>query len=251
MADVCEIAPDVFRISVFAEELNLQFNHFLVRDEEPLLYHAGMRRMFPSLHEAVRQLINPAALRWISWSHFEVDECGALNEWLNVAPSAVPACSMVGALVNLNDFSTRPPKGLEKNQVLSTGKYRFRFHPTPHLPHGWDAGVLFEETQGTLFCSDLFHQVGDREAVTDSEDIMDRTREAMLHYQAGPLMDYVPYTPHTKRLLHELASFQPKTLAIMHGSSFSGNGARLLRNLDPIFNELFGRERPQGDTPQA
>jgi flavorubredoxin len=243
MAAISEIAPDIFRISVFVDEFNLQFNHFLVRDEEPLLYHTGMRGMFPAVHEAVAQLIDPSALRWISWSHFEVDECGALNEWLKVAPSAEPACSMIGAIVNLNDFSDRPPKALQKGDVLTTGQYRFRFHPTPHLPHGWDAGMLYEETQGTLFCSDLFHQVGDREAATDSEDVLDRTREAMLHYEAGPLMDYVPYTPHTRRLLNELAAFEPKTLAIMHGSSFSGDGTRMLQELDPIFERIYGAEK--------
>jgi flavorubredoxin len=243
MADVSEIAPDIFRISVFVPEFNLQFNHFLVRDEEPLLYHTGMRRMFPELHEAVARIIEPASLRWISWSHFEVDECGGLNSWLNAAPHAVPACSMVGAMVNLSDFSDRPPKGLAPGEVIETGQYRFRFHPTPHLPHGWDAGVLFEETQRVLFCSDLFHQVGQHEALTDSEEVLDRTRVAMTDYQAGPLMDYLPYTPQTKRLLHELAAMNPRTLAIMHGSSFSGDGGKLLREIDPIFQSIYGLER--------
>jgi flavorubredoxin len=147
---------------------------------------------------------------------------------------------VIGAIVNLNDFSDRPPRGMVKGDILTTGKYRFRFHPTPHLPHGWDAGALFEETQGILFCSDLFHQVGEREAVTESVDVLDRTREAMNHYQAGPLMEYLPYTPHTSRLLHELASLAPKTLAIMHGSSFTGDGGRMLRELDPIFQNIYG-----------
>ena len=240
MTDIDEIAPDLFRLSIYVPDFNMQFNHFLVRDEEPLLYHAGMRRMFPELHEAVATVIDPKTLRWISWSHFEVDECGGLNQWLAAAPNAVPTCSMVGAMVNLSDFSDRPPKGLNRGEVLETGKYRFRFHPTPHLPHGWDAGVLLEETQGVLFCSDLFHQVGVREALTESEEILDRTRDAMVDYQAGPLMDYMPYTAHTKRILHELAAFNPKTLAIMHGSSFTGDGGKLLREIEPIFKEVYG-----------
>lgn len=243
MAVITEIAPDVFRLSIFVEPFNLQFNHFLVRDEEPLLYHAGMRMMFPELHEAVSTLIKPADLRWISWSHFEVDECGALNQWLDVAPSAQPACSTVGAIVNLNDFSNRPPRPLAKGEVIETGRYRFRFVPTPHLPHGWDAGALFEETQGTLFCSDLLHQVGNVEPLRESDGLLERTRDAMIHYQAGPLMDYVPYTPHTRRLLGELAGLKPRTLAIMHGSSYSGDGAELLRGLDPVMKEVFGTER--------
>ena len=240
MATIDEISPDLFRISIYAEAFDLQFNHFLVRDEEPLLYHAGMRGMFPELLEAVTKLIDPSTLRWISWSHFEVDEVGSLNDWLRVAPNAEPACSLVGALVNLNDFADRAPRGLEKGDVLTTGKYRFRFHPTPHLPHGWDAGVLFEETQSTLFCSDLFHQIGNVDPLLESDLVLERSKDAMINYQSGPLMDYVPYTPHTKRLLNELADFRPNTLAIMHGSSFRGNGEEMLRNLDPVFEEVFG-----------
>jgi flavorubredoxin len=240
MATVTEIAPNVYRISIYVEPFDLQFNHFLVRDEEPLLHHAGMKGMFPELHEAVAKLIEPSELRWISFSHFEVDECGSLNNWLEVAPSAQAACSVVGALVNLNDFASRPPRGLEKGEVLSTGQYRFRFQPTPHLPHGWDAGMLFEETQKILFCSDLFHQVGDVEPVIESDVVLERSQTAMIDYQAGPLMDYVPYTPNTKRLLRELADLKPGTLAIMHGSTFTGNGERLLLELDPVLKKVFG-----------
>lgn len=243
MATIDEISPDVFRISIFVEQFNLQFNHFLVRDEEPLLYHAGMRRMFPELREAVGKLIDVSKLRWISWSHFEVDEVGGLNEWLKVAPSAQAACSLVGALVNLNDFADRPPKGLTNGEILQTGKYRFRFHPTPHLPHGWDAGALFEETNKVLFCSDLMHQVGQVESLTESDVVLERSKSSMIEYQAGPLMEYVPYTSNTARLLKELAGFNPKTLAIMHGSSFSGDGGKLLRGLEPVYREVFGGGR--------
>lgn len=240
MATVTEISPDVYRISIYVGEFDLQFNHFLVRDEEPLIYHAGMRKMFPELHEAVSKLIDPKTIRWISWSHFEVDECGALNEWLNAAPRAEAACSVVGALVNISDYAIRPPRGLQKDDVLTTGKYRFRYVSTPHLPHGWDAGSLFEETNGTLFCSDLFHQTGKVEPVTESDEILERTRKAIIEYQAGPLMDYLPYTKNTKQLLHKLADLRPKTLAIMHGSSFNGNCERLLHELDPVLKDVFG-----------
>lgn len=243
MIQINEISHDVFRLSAYVPEFDLQFNHFLVRDDEPLLYHAGMRRMFPPLIEAVSSLIDPAVLRWISWSHFEVDECGGLNEWLRVAPNAQPACSVVGALVNLSDFSDRPARPLEKGDVISTGRRRFRFHPTPHLPHGWDAGALFEEADKILFCSDLFHQVGNVEPLTESDGVLERTRDAMLSYQAGPLMDYVPYTRQTGRLLNELADLGPGKLAIMHGSSFSGDGAAMLRNLGPIMKEVFDVDR--------
>ena len=147
----------------------------------------------------------------------------------------------MGALVNLNDFAKRPPRGLEKNEILTTGQYRFRFQKTPHLPHGWDAGMLFEENQKILFCSDLFHQVGNVKPIVDSDDVLERSHAAMIDYQAGPLMEYVPYTPNTKRLLLELADLKPQTLAIMHGSSFSGDGSRLLTELDPVLEEVFGK----------
>lgn len=241
MAIIDEISPDIYRISIYVEQFELQFNHFLVRDEEPLLYHAGMRRMFPELHEAVAKLIDPSKLRWISWSHFEVDEVGGLNHWLEVAPHAQPVCSLVGALVNLNDFSDRPPRGLTTGETFSTGKFRFRFHSTPHLPHGWDAGMLFEETRGVLFCSDLIHQIGNVEPLLESDKVLERTRDAMTNYQAGPLMDYLPYTRNTGRLINTLADLNPKTLAVMHGSSFTGDGGQLLRNFDPIIREIFGR----------
>ena len=161
MAKIDEIAPDLYRVSVYAPQFDLQFNHFLIKDDEPLLFHTGMRRMFPEVRDAIAKLIDPATLRWISWSHFEVDECGALNEWLAVAPRAEAICSQVGAAVNISDFADRPPRGLSKDDVIETGRHRYRFVPTPHLPHGWDAGVLFEEKSSVLLCSDLFHQLGD------------------------------------------------------------------------------------------
>ena len=242
-ARIAEIAPDVHRISVYVPEFDLEFNHFLVRDDEPLLYHTGMRRMFPVLKEAVARLIDPRQMRWIGYSHFEVDESGALNEWLQTAPRAQAVSGQIGALVNLADYADRPARGLEKGEVLETGKYRFRYHPTPHLPHGWDAGVLFEQTQGTMFVSDLFHHNGQREPLT-SEDVVERSRGAAKAMQTSPLMDYVPYTPKTERLLHELAAFEPRTLAIMHGSSFSGDGAAALRRMGHVYAEIFGVAEP-------
>lgn len=235
---ITEIAPDVFRLSAFAPQINLQFNHFLVRDEQPLLYHTGMRKMFPQVFAAVKQLIDPVKLRWIGYSHFEVDECGAINEWLASAPHAEPVTGLVGALVNLNDFAARPARTLKPNETFSTGQYRFRYLPTPHLPHGWDAGVMFEETQKTLFCSDLFHQIGEVEPVTES-DLLGRVRAALTEYQAGPLMDYLPWTTRTERQLENLAELHPRTLAIMHGSTFVGDGARALRDLGRVMGEVL------------
>jgi flavorubredoxin len=245
MAAVAEIAPDVYRISVYADFANLQFNHFLVLDDEPLLFHAGLRAMFPDVREAVSRLIDPSRLRAISFSHFEMDECGALREWLDVAPNAEVVCSDLGALVSVNDFIGRPARGLPDKGTFSTGKYRFRFCRTPHLPHGWDAGVLFEETQRTLFCSDLFHQTGDFEPLTES-DVVGRSHQSMREYQAGLLADYVPYTPLTSRNLAKLAELEPRTLAIMHGSSFRGDCACALRDLDAAYRDVFGRLETAG-----
>jgi flavorubredoxin len=239
MTRIDEVAPDLYRISVYAEAFDLQFNHFLVRDEEPLLFHTGMRGMFPQVREALATVIDPATLRWISWSHFEVDECGALNEWLSIAPQATPVVGVIGAMVNINDFSNRPPRALAVDERLETGRHRFRFVPTPHLPHGWDCGVMFEETDRVLLCSDLLHQIGNLEPVTTA-DITGRYRSAVETYQQSPvLMDYVPYTDNTKHQLAKLAALQPRTLAAMHGSTFVGDGAGVLLACDDILRETL------------
>jgi flavorubredoxin len=192
----------------------------------------------------VATLIDPASLRWISWSHFEVDECGALNEWLAAAPNALPVCGELGAMINIGDFSNRPPRALKPDEILETGRYRYRFMPTPHLPHGWDAGMLFEETERVLLCSDLLHQIGNVEPMTTS-DITGRYRHALETYQAHPvLMDYVPYNDNTRRQLEQLAALKPGTLAAMHGSTFVGDGAAVLTaSIDVI------RRVSEGATP--
>lgn len=238
MAAIHEIAPDVFRLSLYVPELDMQFNHFLVRDDEPLLFHTGLRVMFPALHEAVGRLIDPASLRHIAWSHFESDECGALNDWLAAAPQAQPVCTVVGKLVNVDDFAARPARAMTAQDVLVTGRHRFRFCPTPHIPHGWDAGVLFEETQGTLFCSDLFHHFGEVAPLTSS-DLIGPTRSAMQLLQQGPLAGYMPYTGQTEGVLHSLAELRPRTLAVMHGSSYTGECDRLLTGLAGVIRETF------------
>lgn len=241
MAKTTEIAPDVYRISIFAPWGDLQFNHFLIKDEEPLLFHTGLRGMFAEVREAVSKLINVSDLRHISFSHFESDECGSVNEWLAAAPQADVVCSQVGAMVSVNDFIGREARALADGDLLSTGKYRFRYCQTPHLPHGWDAGVLFEENHKTLLCSDLFHQTGDVEPLTETS-VVGRSHRAMREYQAGILADYVPYTPLTAKNLQKLADLKPKTLAVMHGSSFSGDCARALGELDQAFKQVFGRQ---------
>lgn len=241
MTAIHEIAPDLFRLSVFVPEFNMQFNHFLVRDEEPLLFHTGLKAMFPALREAVASLIDPATLRHIAWSHFESDECGSLNDWLAIAPQAEPVCTLVGKLVSVDDFSDRPARGMTADDVLSTGKYRYRFYQSPHIPHGWDAGVLFEETRKTLFCSDLFHHFGNPDPLTTS-DLIDPTRQAMTMLQQGPLAGYMPYTRQTEGVLRSLADLKPETLAVMHGSSYTGPCDQLLVDLASVIKENFDKD---------
>ncbi len=239
MTNVNEIAPDVYRISTYVPQGDLVFNQFLVNDDEPLLWHTGMKSLFPAVREAVSGIIDPSKLRWISFSHFEADECGALNEWLAVAPEAQAFCTFCAAVVNMGDFASRPVRPMGKEDVVSTGKYRFRLIPTPQLPHAWDAGLLFEETQRTLFCSDLFHHNGDPEPVTNS-DITGKAKALLELYQHGPLNNYFPYTPHTEPMLNTLADLKPNTLAVMHGSSYNGDCEGSLRQLAGIMAEVLG-----------
>lgn len=239
MTTIDEIAPDVFRISTFVPEGGLQFAQFLVRDDEPLLFETGMRALFPAVREAVATLIDPSALRWISFSHFEADECGSLNEWLALAPRAQAACSMVGAIVSVDDFAIRPARPLADGETFATGTRRFRFLHTPQVPHCWEAGVLFEETERTLFCSDLLHQNGDVPAIGGPE-LLERCRESLVSYQSGPFANYLPYTKLTQPTLERLAALGPRTLATMHGSVFQGDGAPVLRDLGRVYAEVLG-----------
>ena len=238
-SDVTEVAPDLFRICTFIPEFNLQFCQFLVKDDEPLLYHTGMKGIFPLVKEAVASVLDPAMLRWISFSHFEADECGALNQWLEIAPQAEAACGMVAALVSINDFASRPARILEHDEVLATGKSRFRFRATPQVPHAWDAGLMFEETRGALFCSDLMHQLGDVDAVTE-DDVVERFRQTIVEYAKGPFAHYLPYTPNTQNIFEGLAALQPKLLLPMHGSAFKGDGQQALRNMAAMMKEELG-----------
>lgn len=245
-ARVTEIAPDVFRISTFHPDFGIQFNQFLVRDEDPFLMHTGMRRMFDVTRDAVASLVDPAALRWIGYSHFEPDECGALNEWLALAPRAQAACSTVGAMVMMSDFTDRPARALADGEVVETGRRRLRFLATPHLPHGWDAGMFFEESERTLLCSDLFFHPGDPEPLAES-DVVGPASAAMREGASGPLANDIPYTPYTQSTLERVALLAPRTLAIMHGSSYRGDGAAALRALAPVIREVHGRGQGRGE----
>lgn len=240
MAQVTEIAPDLFRITTFVKSINLQFSQFLVRDDEPLLFHTGPRALFSEVKAAVASLIDLETLRWIGFSHFESDECATLPEWQQLAPQSQAVCSLVGKLVSVDDcLALRPAKGMTDGEVLQTGTYRFRFLATPHVPHCWEAGLLFEETERTLLCSDLLHQDGNVEPMTES-DVLGRCRKTLVEYQQGPLANYMPYCTLTDATLQRLAALQPKRLATMHGSVYVGDGSKTLQDLAVIWREVLG-----------
>jgi flavorubredoxin len=237
---VTEIAPETYRISTFHRDYGIQFNQFLIRDDEPFLMHTGLKRMFSVTLEAVSSIIDPATLRWIGYSHFEPDECGALNNWLNVAPNAQAVCSFVGVMVMLNDFADRPARTLGDNEVLATGRQRLRFLSTPHVPHCWDAGLFFEETSRTLLCSDLFFQPGNPQALTEA-DVVQPAKAAIIGNLSGPMAHDMPYTPYTDATLRRLAALEPQALAIMHGSTFRGDGRKAILELAGVIKETIGK----------
>ena len=242
MAKIIEIAPDLFRITTFVQPFNIQFSQFLMRDEEPLLFHTGPRTLFAEVKAAVASLIDPRALRWIGFSHFESDECATVPEWQQVAPKSEVVCSLVGKVVSVDDcLALRPAKGMVDGEVLETGRYRFRFLATPHVPHCWEAGLLLEETEGTLLCSDLFHQDGDVEPMTGS-DVLERCRKTLVDYQQGPLANYVPYGSLTEATLHRLAALHPKRLATMHGSVYVGDGSQALHDLAVVWRDVLSTQ---------
>jgi len=235
---VDEIAPNLFRISTYIAKFDLQFNQFLVRDDEPLLFHTGMKGMFDLVRRAVARVLPPESLRWISFSHFEADECGSLNQWLDLAPKAKTLCGFVGATINLNDYTDRRTRVLTEGEVLTTGRQRFCFLETPQVPHGWDAGLLFEESGRTLFCSDLFLQNGNVEPATE-RDLLERARQSLIGFEASPLANSTPYTVRTEGTLHRLADLGPQCLAVMHGSTFVGDGGGALRDLAVMMREVL------------
>jgi flavorubredoxin len=227
---IVEIGDDIYRISTPvppnpALPAGFTFNQFLVVDDEPLLFHTGLRGMFPLVHEAIEAVIPVNTLRYLGVSHFEADECGALNEFLGVAPRAVPLCSAVAKMVSVDDVADRNALGLGDGEKLSLGKHTVAWIDTPHLPHGWDCGYLFEQKTGTLFCGDLFTQPGADHAPLIEGDILGPS-EAM-----RDAMDYYAHTRNTNELIAKLAATEPTTLACMHGSSWSGNGSELLGQL--------------------
>jgi len=228
-AKVDEIAAGVYRISEYvpaiAPPAGFTFNQFLILGDEPFLFHTGFRRTFPIVLAAVEKVLPRQKLRWISFGHYEADECGAMNEWLAAAPQAEVAHGQVGCLVSLNDMADRPPRILADGEVVDLGGgKRLRYIDTPHIPHGWDAGVLYEEGSGTLLCGDLFAQFGDPPAVTTG-DIVGPAISTEDLFRASSL------NPGMGATIRRLADLSPLTLALMHGPSYAGNCAEALRAL--------------------
>ncbi|HSL52352.1 MAG TPA: MBL fold metallo-hydrolase [Candidatus Deferrimicrobiaceae bacterium] len=236
---VDEVAERIYRLSTFLPAVGprgLTFNQFLVDAEQPLLFHCGQRALFPAVSQAAARIMDLRRLRWITFSHIEADECGALNEWLDAAPAATVTHGAIGCAIWLNDQAPRPPRALADNEVLDLGGRRVRRLDTPHVPHCWDAGLLYEETTGTLFTSDLFTHAGDPVAVTDG-DIMGPAIEAEKQF------GYTALTPGTGATIRRLAKLAPRTLAVMHGSSYSGAGAPVLETLAGFYDGLLQQGR--------
>ncbi len=223
---IAEIADGIYRLSTYVPDIappaGFTFNQFLISGEEPLMFHSGLRKMFPLTREALTRVLQPERVRWIAFGHFEADECGALNELLSIAPHATAAHGQTGCLVSLNDFADRPPRVLQNGETIDLGGgKRVRFIDTPHTPHGWDAGVLFEESTRTLLCGDLFTQLGDGPPITTSDIVSPAIA-------AEDIFRYSSLSPNMGSTLRKLAELSPQTLALMHGPSFSGDGGSAL-----------------------
>ena len=226
--NVFEIAPGIYRINTpisIPGGPEFSFNQYLIVDDEPLVFHTGPRRMFPLVLEAIERLMPIDRLRYVALSHFEADECGALNEFLAAAPRAVPVCGQIASMVSVNDIADRPPRPMADGEILQLGSHALRWLDTSHVPHGWECGLMFETHTKTLLCGDLFTQGGAGKAPITESDILGPS-EAFRSQ-----MDYYAHAPHTTEVLERLARERPETLACMHGSAWRGDGAALLRAL--------------------
>lgn len=224
---VDEIAPDIFRISTYVTQAGLQFAQFLIRDDEPLLYHTGHNSLFAQVLPAVKSLIDVTKLRWISFSHNESDESGSLNQWLGCAPHAVTLAGLIAVRTGLVDSAIRPPKVVEDDARLTIGRHTLRFLITPYVPHSWESSLLHDETEKVLFCSDLLLQRGETDALSD--DILTPAVRDLEAGQQTPFHDAIPYTRLTGPTLARLAALAPRVLAPMHGACYRGDGAAVLR----------------------
>jgi flavorubredoxin len=238
-----EVADGIYRLSTFIPQVpptGLAFNQFLILGDEPLLFHTGMRGLFPLVRDAVAKLMPVEKLRWISFGHYEADECGSMNDWLAIAPQAQIAHGMTACGVSLNDMADRAPRMLAHDEVIDLGGKRARYLDTPHVPHGWEAGLIYEETTGTLLCGDLFTQYGECDAATES-DIVGAA------IASEDIANFSALNPAMGATLRKLAELKPRTLALMHGPSFQGDGASALHDLAADYDRrMIERARDYG-----
>ncbi len=222
-----EIADGIYRLSTFVPQVTpagFTFNQFLVRGEESLLFHCGMRGLFPQISAAVAQVVPLKDLRWIGFGHVEADECGSMNQWLAAAPRAQVAHGRTACMVSLNDLADRAPRPLADGETIDLGGKCLRYIDTPHVPHSWEAGVMFEESTGTLLCGDLFTHTGNAPALT-AGDILGPAIAAEEMFRSTSL------GLATAPTIRRLAALQPKTLGLMHGASFNGDCGAALNGL--------------------
>ena len=232
--NIHEIAAGIYRINTPIEipgGLSFNFNQYLVADDEPLVFHTGPRRLYPLVAEAIGKVLPLETIRYVSFSHVEADECGALNDFLAAAPQAVPVCSQIAAMVSVNDLADRPARALADGETLKTGSHALRWFDAPHVPHGWDCGFMLDTGTRTLLCGDLFTQGGQGATPITESDILGPSED----FRAP--MDYYAHAPNTGAVLERLARTQPQVLAVMHGSAWRGDGAALLLAL----KESLGR----------
>jgi flavorubredoxin len=231
-----EIADGIYRLSTWIPDVappaGFTFNQFLVEADEPLLFHTGPRAMFPLVADAVARVVPLDRLRWISFGHVESDECGSMNQWLAAAPSSEVAHGMTACMVQLNDLADRSPRALADGEVLDLGGKRVRYLDTPHVPHAWESGLLYEETTGTLLCGDLFTHLGNGPAVT-TDEIVGPAMEAEALFRSTSL------APGMTSVLERLADLAPTTMGLMHGSSYSGDGRAALLDLATAYDERY------------
>jgi flavorubredoxin len=239
-----EIAPDIYRLSTYSSDADFMWNQFLIDADEPLLFHTGLRSLFPLVSAAVARLIPVERLRWVTFGHVEADECGSMNSWLAAAPHAQVAHGKMGCLVQVNDLADRPPRPLSDGEVIDLGDRRVRRIETPHVPHGWDAGLFLEETTGTLLCGDLFTAIGDSPALTD-HDIVGPALKTEDAARATCL------TPATAPTIRALADLQPTTLGLMHGPAFTGDCPQALHDLSTAYDQRLDAEGIQLNGPQT